>query len=99
MPESKRFRLLEGSDKANAAAKVELSDCAKEQKPRRDIVQNFPQIDFRRLLGFDTLAQEVAGVVQLQSESMDAKLGAKIGAESWVDCERSELPVHSGSRP
>ena len=45
------------------------------------------RIDLGRLLGFDAVAQEVSGDIELQSEAIDAKLGAKVGAEAWIECE------------
>ena len=41
-------------------------------------------IDFSRLLGFDTVSDEVSISVDFQDQAIDAKLGAKVGAEQMV---------------
>jgi hypothetical protein len=39
------------------------------------------QIDFTKLLGFETLSDQIAGGLDFQDESLSDKLGAKIGPE------------------
>ncbi len=36
-------------------------------------------IDFTKLLGFDTVAEEVSGGLDLQNDTLGGKLGAKVG--------------------
>ena len=36
-------------------------------------------IDFTKLLGFDTVAEEVSGGLDLQNDTFGSKLGAKVG--------------------
>lgn len=55
-------------------------------------------IDFARLLGFEALRDEISGVLDLRHLVMDAKLGAKVGAEAWVECDvNSEFPSQTKS--
>jgi hypothetical protein len=50
-------------------------------------------LDLAKLLGFEALNGEAAGKVDLQGEAFEAKLGAKVGAETWTECEvASEFP-------
>jgi hypothetical protein len=37
------------------------------------------KIDFAKLLGFDAVSDQIAGVVDFQDETIGAKLGAKVG--------------------
>jgi hypothetical protein len=42
------------------------------------------RIDFAKLLGFDAVSDELAGSVDFRAAMIDAKLGAKVGAEELV---------------
>jgi hypothetical protein len=39
------------------------------------------RIDFAKLLGFDTVRDEISGSVDFQDEAIEAKLGAKVGGK------------------
>jgi hypothetical protein len=40
------------------------------------------KIDFAKLLGFDGLSEQISGSVDFQDETLNAKLGAKVGVEA-----------------
>jgi hypothetical protein len=42
-------------------------------------VQNSDKIDYAKLLGFEVVAEQIAGSVDFQDETVGAKLGAKVG--------------------
>jgi len=42
-------------------------------------VQNSDKIDYAKLLGFEVVAEQIAGSVDFQEETVAAKLGAKVG--------------------
>ena len=52
-------------------------------------MQRTKKMDFAKLLGFQAVGDEVSGGVDFQDDVIDAKLGAKVGAEAWVACEDS----------
>jgi len=43
------------------------------------IMRKVDAIDFAKLLGFDTVTRELSETLDLQDETLGAKLGAKIG--------------------
>ena len=45
------------------------------------------RIDLRNLLGFDMVSEEVLERVDFKTDVVDAKLGAKVGAETLVACD------------
>ena len=45
-------------------------------------MQKTEKLDMARLLGFDTVATELAGRIGFQDETLSAKLGAKVGEQS-----------------
>jgi len=47
--------------------------------------------DLGRLLGFEAVSNEISGPVNFQDEALDAKLGAKVGAEQLVHCDITTL--------
>ncbi len=51
------------------------------QKPDTDKTENAGKIDFARLLGFEGVSEQLANGIDFQNETMDAKLGARVGAE------------------
>ena len=58
-------------------------------------MQKVEKVDFSKLLGFEMLGDEVSGSLEFQYAAVDAKLGAKVGAEHWVACEvTSEFPAN-----
>jgi len=44
-------------------------------------------LDLTKLLGFNSVSKEVSGGLCFQDQAFEAKLGAKVGAEVWVDCD------------
>ena len=48
-------------------------------------------LNFAKLLGFEAVSDETSGPVNFRDEALDAKLGAKIGAEGMVDCDLAAL--------
>ena len=42
-------------------------------------MQNTDKLDFTRLLGFDSMIDQIVESVDFQDETIDAKIGAKIG--------------------
>jgi hypothetical protein len=46
------------------------------------------KIDFTKLLGFGSVADELAGRMTFKDSVIDARLGAKVGLETWVAGER-----------
>ena len=40
------------------------------------------RIDFAKLLGFDAVSDQLSGGVDFQDETLNAKLGAKVGVEA-----------------
>ena len=51
------------------------------QKPDTNKTQNADQLDFTKLLGFEGVSEQLSNGVDFQNETMDAKLGARVGAE------------------
>ena len=45
------------------------------------------QVEFRKLLGFAAVSDELGDSVDFQADVIEAKLGAKVGIEAWVACE------------
>ena len=43
-------------------------------------MQRTGKIDYAKLLGFESVAEQIAGSVDFQDETISAKLGAKVGA-------------------
>lgn len=60
-------------------------------------MQSVRKIDLTKLLGFDAVSAEVEGPVDLQDAAIDGRLGAKVGAESWVACEVNGQAVSGSS--
>ena len=44
-------------------------------------------IEFRKLLGFAALSDEMGDTVDFQADAVGAKLGAKVGVEDRGTCE------------
>ena len=42
-------------------------------------MQDRSKIDFTQLLGFETMSDQITQSLDFQDETMDAKLGAKVG--------------------
>jgi hypothetical protein len=42
------------------------------------------RIDFAKLLGFDTVGDEISGCVDFQDDAIEAKLGAKVGGKGCL---------------
>jgi hypothetical protein len=40
------------------------------------------KIDYAKLLGFDAVSDQLSGSVDFQNETIDSKLGAKVGLEA-----------------
>ena len=40
------------------------------------------KIDYAKLLGFESVAEQISGSVDFQDETLNAKLGAKVGVEA-----------------
>jgi hypothetical protein len=40
------------------------------------------KIDYAKLLGFDGVSDQISGSVDFQDETINAKLGAKVGVET-----------------
>ena len=40
------------------------------------------RIDYAKLLGFDGVSNQISGPVDFQDETINAKLGAKVGVEA-----------------
>jgi hypothetical protein len=40
------------------------------------------KIDYAKLLGFDAVSDQLSGGVDFQDETLDSKLGAKVGTEA-----------------
>jgi hypothetical protein len=55
------------------------------------------RIDFSKLLGFMSVSDALEGDVDFKDGAMDARLGAKVGLEAWVECELRD--GHSKSEP
>ena len=50
-------------------------------------MKNADKIDFAKLLGFDTVSDQISGSVDFQDETIGAKLGAKVGTEALIACD------------
>jgi hypothetical protein len=50
-------------------------------KTDTDKTRNADKIDFTKLLGFEGVSEQLSNGVDFQNETMDAKLGARVGAE------------------
>jgi hypothetical protein len=49
--------------------------------PKRDTTEPADKIDFAKLLGFEGISEQLSNGVDFQNETLDAKLGARVGAE------------------
>jgi hypothetical protein len=47
-----------------------------------DTVDKCDKIDFAKLLGFDGVSDQISGPVDFQNDTINAKLGAKVGVEA-----------------
>ena len=47
-----------------------------------DTADKCDRIDFAKLLGFDGVSNQISGPVDFQDETLNAKLGAKVGVEA-----------------
>lgn len=45
------------------------------------------KLDLTKLLGFASLNEEVSGGLSFQNQAFEARLGAKVGAETWAACD------------
>jgi hypothetical protein len=45
------------------------------------------RIDLQRLLGFDTVSHDLSGHLDFKNDTVEARLGAKVGAEVLIACE------------
>jgi hypothetical protein len=45
------------------------------------------KINFAKLLGFDGVSNQISGPVDFQDETINAKLGAKVGTEALIVCD------------
>jgi hypothetical protein len=61
------------------------------QKPER--------MDFAKLLGFETVSDQIAGSIDFQNQTMAARLGAKVGAENLVACDLMDSPPRNHTIP
>ena len=57
-------------------------------------MQKIERLNTTKLLGFDSVG-EAGGKVDLRGDAFEAKLGAKVGAETWAECEFSDNMVAS----
>ena len=48
------------------------------------------KLDLSKLFGFDTIAAELESSVNFQHDAVEAKLGAKVGLESWAVCDAQD---------
>ena len=48
------------------------------------------KLDLTKLFGFDTVAGELESNVNFQHDAVEAKLGAKVGVESWAACDTQD---------
>lgn len=44
-------------------------------------------LDFAKLLGVEAVSDETSGPVNFRDDALEAKLGAKVGAEGLVHCD------------
>ena len=49
---------------------------------KRDAADKCDRIDYAKLLGFDGVNNQISGPVDFQDETINAKLGAKVGVEA-----------------
>ena len=54
------------------------------------------KVEFRKLLGFAAVSDELGDNVDFQADVIEAKLGAKVGVEAWVACE--DIAAHGTAR-
>jgi hypothetical protein len=50
------------------------------------------KMDYSKLLGFDTVSDQLANAVDFQDATVGAKLGAKVGKTSDIRMELPDLP-------
>lgn len=58
-----------------------------------ETMQGPNKIDFGKLLGFDTVGDQIAGNLDLQDATFGAKLGAKVGEEENSPTKLAETVV------
>ena len=54
-------------------------------------MQNAKKIDYAKLLGFDTISDEIVGSVDFQADTIGARLGAKVGEHVPAPLDYSKL--------
>jgi hypothetical protein len=59
-------------------------------------MREIKKIDFTKLLGFETVSDQVSGSLDFQDETVAAKLGAKIGPDIIGD--KRGIETHSADR-
>jgi hypothetical protein len=52
------------------------------ERERFEAMQKTYKIDYAKLLGFDTVGDQLSGSIDFQDETIDSKLGAKVGTEA-----------------
>jgi len=50
------------------------------------------KIDFTKLLGFAAVSDELSDGIDFQDDAFEAKLGAKVGAETLITSKLFEIP-------
>ena len=54
------------------------------------------EIEFAKLLGFDTVRDQISGSVDFSDETIGARLGAKVGDEPPKPSRRAETDTKKG---
>jgi hypothetical protein len=56
-------------------------------------MQNSAKIDYAKLLGFGSVAEQISGGVDFQNETISAKLGAKVGRPEAGHADATKFTV------